>query len=161
EDYEQRRRQLDEQHQATLALVEAAWQAQVRALDLVWLASGAGGIPLVPQLEGFALSPARLLGADPAAPGLAPKPAASPEPSKRSRVWSVIEEIEQVFEALPEVFDHRDLNRALGRELDRGVARRNLQLLIEEEALAPVDSEGGRLRLRYRKLCAKIVKVEE
>ena len=163
EEYEERRRRLDEQHQATLALVEAAWQAQVRALDLVWLASGAGGVPLLPQIEGLAFGgPVRLLEAGAAAERRAPSPAAAPEPPPRRRgPWAVMGEIERVFEELPEVFGHHDLNRALGYDLDRGSARRNLQLLIEDGVLATEQSESGHVRLLYRKLRATIPEVEE
>ncbi len=163
EEYQERRRRLDEQHQATLALVEAAWQAQVRALDLVWLASGAGGVPLLPQIETLALgSPTRLLEAGTAADRRAPSPTASPAPPPRRRgPWAVMREIERVFEELPEVFGHHDLNRALGYDLDRGSARRNLQLLIEDGVLAAEQSESGHVRLLYRKLRATIPEVEE
>lgn len=164
EEYEERRRQLDEQHQATIALVEAAWQAQVRALDLVWLASGAGGVPLLPQIEGlaFGAAPARLLEAGAATDRRAPSPAAALEPPPRRRgPWGVMGEIERVFEELPEVFGHHDLNRTLGYDLDRGSARRNLQLLIDDGVLAAEQSESGHVRLLYRKLRATLPKVEE
>jgi hypothetical protein len=156
EEYEERRRRIDEQHEATIALIQAGRLAQIRALDLVWLASAAGGVPLLPQVEALALgSPARLLEAGTTGDRGVPPPAAVPEPSApppRRKAWDVIGQIEQVFEGLPEVFDHHDLNRALGYELDRGVARRNLKLLIEDGVLAPEESENGRFRLRYRKL---------
>ncbi len=162
EEYEERRRRIDEQHQATIALIEAAWQAQIRALDLVWLASGAGGVPLLPQIDGLAFgSPARLLEAGSAAEDNVLRLAAAPEPPPappRRNAWGVMDDIERVYEELPEVFDHHDLNRALGHPVDRGAAWRNLKLLIDDGILAPDQSEGGsgRFRLRYRKLCAKI-----
>ncbi len=170
EEYEERRRRIDEQHQATIALIEAGRLAQIRALDLVWLASAAGGMPFLPQIEDLALgAPTRLLEAGAAEERSVPPPAAAsepppppvaasepPPPPPRRKAWDVIGQIEQVFEGLPEVFDHLDLNRALGYELDRGVARRNLKLLIDDGVLAPVESESGRFRLRYRKLCATI-----
>ncbi len=160
EEYEERRRRIDEQHQATIALIEAGRLAQIRALDLVWLASAAGGVAFLPQIEDLALgAPTRLLEAGAAEERSVPPPAAAPEPPPpppRRKAWDVIGQIEQVFEGLPEVFDHLDLNRALGYELDRGVARRNLKLLIDDGVLALEESETGRFRLRYRKLCATI-----
>jgi hypothetical protein len=163
EEYEEQRRRLDEQHQTALALVDAAWQTQVRALDLVWLASGAGGVPLVPQIEGLAFgSPARLLGAGDDTGGKAPSPPAAPEPPPRRRgAWAVMGEIDRVYAELPEVFGHHDLNRALGYDLDRGSARRNLQLLIEDGVLAAEQSESGHVRLLYRKLRATLPEVED
>ncbi len=164
EQYEEQRQRLDEQHRATIALVEAAHQAQIRALDLVWLASGAGSVTLLPQIEGLAFAAqSRLLGDGSDAAGRQPpgfSPALPPEPPRRG-AWGVIDDIERVFENLPEVFDHHDLNRALGHPVDRGAARRNLRLLIDEGVLALADSESGRFRLRYRKLCAKIPEATE
>jgi hypothetical protein len=163
EEYEERRRRIDEQHQATIALIEAGRLAQIRALDLVWLASGAGGLPLLPQIEDLTLgAPTRLLEAGTAADRRAPSPAAASEPPPRRRgPWAVMGEIERVFEELPEVFGHHDLNRALGYDLDRGSARRNLQLLIEDGVLAAEQSESGHVRLLYRKLRATLPEVEE
>ncbi len=165
EEYEERRRRIDEQHQATIALIEAGRLAQIRALDLVWLASGAGGVPLLPQIEDLALgAPTRLLAAGAAEERGVLPPVAAPEtppPPPRRKAWDVFGQIEQVFEGLPEVFDHLDLNRALGYELDRGVARRNLKLLIDDGVLVQVESESGRFRLRYRKLCATIPEAAE
>ncbi len=158
DEYEERRRRIDEEHEATIALIEAGRLAQIRALDLVWLASTVGGLPHLPQVEALG-SPALLLEAGATAERGVPPPAAVPDPSAsppRRKAWDVIGQIEQVFEELPEVFDHHDLNRALGYDLDRSIARRNLKLLIDDGVLAPEDRENGRPRLRYRKLCAKI-----
>ena len=154
EEYEERRRQIDEQHQATIALIEADRLAQIRALELVWLASGAGGVPLLPQIEGLVFG-ARLLEVGVAAERRAPSPV-TPEPPRRRGPWAVMGEIERVFEELPEVFGHHDLNHALGYDLDRGSARRNLQLLIEDGVLAAEQSESGHVRLLYRKLRATL-----
>ncbi len=62
---------------------------------------------------------------------------------------------------LPEVFDHYDLCEVLGYELDRGAARRNLQLLIENGVLVPVQRENERSRLRYRRVKAAAPDAEE
>jgi len=123
----------------------------------------AAGVPLLPQIEGLAFgAPARLLGDGAAADRRAPAPAAAPEPPPRRRgPWAAMGEIERVFEELPEVFGHHDLNRALGYDLDRGSARRNLQLLIEDGVLAAEQSESGHVRLLYRKLRATLPEVEE
>ena len=156
EEYEERRRRIDEHHEATIVLIEAGRLAQIRALDLVWLASGAGGVPLLPQIEDLALgAPTRLLEAGAAASGKVSAPAPEPPPSRR-KPWAAMSEIERVYEELPEIFDHHDLNRALGYDLNRGAARRNLFVLVEDGVLASEQSESGRFRLRYRKLCEKI-----
>ncbi len=164
EEYEERRRRIDDEHEAALALLRAGRQAQIRALDLVWLASGAGGVPLLPQIEDLALggAPVRLLETGAAPERTAPPKATAPEPPPRRRgPWAAMNEIEEIFEKLPEVFDHKDLNHALGYDLDRGSARRNLQLLIDDGVLAPEQNESGHIRLLYRKLRATLPEVEE
>ncbi|MEP7011006.1 MAG: hypothetical protein ABJC13_11845 [Acidobacteriota bacterium] len=167
EEYEDRKRFIEAQHRATIELIEAGRVAQLRALDLVWLASGAGGVPLLPQLELPAFGEAaRLLAAPSESEGGAsgPVPAAPPEPSAppgRRKAWELVGEIVKALEVLPEVFDHYDLCRALGYELDRGAARRNLQLLIDDGVLAPVQRENERSRLRYRRLKAVAHAAEE
>ncbi|HEV7670006.1 MAG TPA: hypothetical protein VGS22_15910 [Thermoanaerobaculia bacterium] len=165
EEYEAQRRRIEEQHQATIAISDAARIAQIRALDLVWLASGAGGVPLLPQIEGLAFGTPLLLGDGSAAAGTVPGLGSSaeiPSAPPRRGAWGVMDDIERVYEDLPEIFDHHDLNRALGHPVDRGAARRNLKLLIDDGVLAPDEGGGsGRYRLRYRKLCAKIPEATE
>ncbi|HXU30680.1 MAG TPA: hypothetical protein VN851_08905 [Thermoanaerobaculia bacterium] len=161
EEYEAHRRRIEEQHQTTIAISDAARLAQIRALDLVWLASGAGGVPLLPQIEGLAFGATRLLGDGSVAaePGFSEE---LPSVPPRRGAWGVMDDIERVYEDLPEIFDHHDLNRVLGHPVDRGAARRNLKLLIDDGVLAPEeDGGGGRFRLRYRKLCAKIPEATE
>lgn len=147
EEYEERKRLIEAQHRATIELIEAGREAQLRALELVWL-GGAGEVPLLAQEAVPAVGEGDRM--PPTAP-IAPDPETS-APAGRRKAWQVIEEIEEALEVLPEVFDHHDLCQALGYPLDRGVARRNLKLLVEEDVLAMESSESGRFRLRYRKL---------
>ncbi len=162
EEYDERRRRIDEQHRETIALVEAGRLAQIRALDMVWMASAAGSV--LPQIEAMALgTPVERLteGGEGAAVSSAPTaPEPPPAPQRRSP-GGVLDDIERVYDELPEVFEHHDLNRLLGHPLDRGAARRNLQLMIEDGLLAPDDSSTGHYRLRYRKLCTKLPESDE
>ena len=163
EEYEERRRRIDEEHEVAIALLKAGRLAQVHALDRVWLVSGAGGVSLPPQVENLALDlPPRPLSAGAETERQAPSPPVSPKPPPRRRGrWEIMGDIERVYADLPEVFGHHDLNRVLGYDLDRGSARRNLQLLIEDRVLAAEESESGHVRLLYRKLQATIPEVEE
>lgn len=145
EEYEARKRLIDEQHRSTIELIEAGRQAQHRALDLIWLA---GAEKVVPGVSG---SPVRRLAAAPVVEEV-PVPAA---PAKRRGTYELLGQIEAVLPSLPELFDYNDLSQALGISLDRGAVRRNLQLLVEEEILGLEPTESGRFRLRYRKLAAK------
>ncbi len=159
DEYEERKRLIEAQHRATIELIEAGRQAQLRALDLVWLTGGAGGVPLLPRAEVSALgSPVRLLEAASSETVPPPALAAAPSsaPAKRRGIYGLLNQIESVLDKLPELFDHHDLVRALGVELDRGAVRRNLKLLVEEEILALESSTSGRFRLRYRKLGGQV-----
>lgn len=146
EEYDERKRLIDEQHRSTIELIEAGRQAQHRALDLIWLAGAEGGVTLA-----SGSSPVLRLAAAPVVEE-APAPAA---PAKRRGTYQLLGQIEAVLPSLPELFDYNDLSQALGISLDRGAVRRNLQLLVEEEILGLEPTESGRFRLRYSKLAAK------
>ncbi|HXU30471.1 MAG TPA: hypothetical protein VN851_07845 [Thermoanaerobaculia bacterium] len=136
EEYDERKRLIEQQHRTTIELIEAGRLAQLRALDQVWQAETDGGVTKTERGSG--------------------KPEPAPEPAKRRRVYELLEKIEAVLPSLPEVFDYNDLCRALGAELDRGAVRRNLQLLVEEEILGKEGTTNGRFRLLYRKLAPAV-----
>ncbi len=153
DEYDERKRLIDEQHRATIELIEAGRQAQLRALDLVWLSGGDGGVPLLPRVEGQAPGrPVRMLPSGASSEDAPRDPEPAPAPAKRRGVYELLEKIEAVLPSLPEVFDYHDLRRALGVELDRAAMRRNLLLLVGEEILAKEGTTRGRFRLLYRKL---------
>jgi hypothetical protein len=72
-EYEQRRRALEEQYLAGAELLRAAYQAKLRALEMLWLVS-----PDVSVLPGR--SPRLLSGETPALPVQSPAPALPPPP---------------------------------------------------------------------------------
>jgi hypothetical protein len=148
EEYDERKRQIEAQHLATIELIEAGKQAQLWALDRVWLDGG------VPQVEVPASgTPVRLSEEEATSSEKTPRdPESAPAPAKRRGIYELLEKIESVLPSLPDRFDYHDLCRALGAELDRGAVRRNLQLLVEEEILAKEGTSSGRFRLFYRKL---------
>lgn len=124
EQYDQRKRRLEEQLQAGIQLLESAYQAQIRALDLVWMLqaeeAGAG-----PARDGAPLSA-------PAAPTAPP-----PAPSRRRTPTEVNDDVRAALPRLPGTFTRGDVCATLGYEPDRAVLYRILQELVRE----------GRLRL--------------
>lgn len=153
EEYDERKRLIEEQHRATIELIEAGRQAQLRALDLVWLTGAEGGGSFLPRIEVQAPGrPVRLLESGASAEKSSAEPEPPPAPARRRGVYELLEKIEAVLPSVPEVFDYRDLCRALGFEPDRSAVRRNLQLLVDEEILGKEGTSSGRFRLLYRKL---------
>jgi hypothetical protein len=130
-EYEQSKRRLEEARRAGAELVEAAFQAQIRALEMVWMLQG--GI-----LEG---TPSLSVPAVAAAASVAPQP---PAPSERPRKRS-FEEVDTDVRAhlgrLPESFTRRDVCRILGYEPERGALYRCLKTLTREARLR-IEQKG-------------------
>ena len=59
DDYEERRKHMDEERRAGIELLQAAHAAQVRALDLVWMSSG-DQAPAVAPPPGEPMAPSAL-----------------------------------------------------------------------------------------------------
>jgi hypothetical protein len=138
EQYEQRKRRLEEQLQAGIQLLESAHQAQVRALDLVWMLQaeeGAAG----PVAEAASLS----------SPEPSPAPPPSPSPHRSPR--HLEDDLRAVLPRLPERFTRADACAALGYEPDRGNLYRILQDLVRERRLRVESVGSGRKATIYRK----------
>jgi hypothetical protein len=137
DEYEHSKLRLEEQRRSGVELVEAAYQAQIRALDLVWMLQGGVG-PV-----------AFSSGATPPAPAPAPAPPAE-RPRRRSGP-EVDDDVRAAFPRLPERFTRREVCEALGYEPDRGALYRVLQTL-KTEALVRIESAGeGQRATVYRK----------
>ncbi len=139
--YEQHKQRLEEQLRAGIQLLETAYKAQIRALELVWMlqAEIGGGL-------GSLVSP------KPAA-----KQEAAPPPSKpRRRTIADLEvDVRAALPRLPETFTRRDVCSALGYEPDRGSLYRILQELVQKGS-AGVESVGeGQKPTVYRKTGAQ------
>ena len=140
--YEQHKRRLEEQLRAGIQLLENAYQAQVRALELVWmLQAEAGGQELF-------VSPQ-------SAPAPPPPKAEAPLPPGRPRrrgAGELEDEVRAALPNLPETFTRRDFHEALGYEPDRGFLYRVLQGLVREGSLR-IESVGtGQIPTAYRKI---------
>ena len=136
DDYEARRKRMDEGLRAGIELLQAAHAAQIRALDLVWMSSG-------DQAPAMAPPPG-----EPMAPGALQAPAKK----KRQPNGQLYEDVCAAVERCPERFDRGDVCRLLGYEPNRGNLYRVLQELIAEELFA-VEARGeGTIPTKYRKL---------
>src|SRR5687767_2786735 len=96
DEYEARRRRLDEEMRAAIELVKAGHQAQVQALDVFWRTSG----------------------------GAAPEPEAPPPPEpeagpRRRGAGELRAEVEEILLELPETFTKNDVEKRLKEPADR------------------------------------------
>ena len=135
EQYEQRKRRLAEQLRAGIGLLESAYQAQVRALDLVWMLQAEEAVAAAPML---------LHGEPAAAAPMAPRPRPADRPRRRG-ASEVDSDIREAFPSLPETFTRRHVCAALGYEPERAALYRTLQGLVREGYLrVEVSGEGKR-----------------
>jgi len=148
EEYEQRRRQLEAERRAGLELIEAAHQAQIRALELVWLAGGDGtaaavALPPLPALAAVA-TPRTAPAATPAR--------ARPVRPPRQPLGKLRNDIQDALATLPDTFGTRDLLHALGYMPYRGSLHRILGDLRQEGQIETLHQGEGRIQSRYRNL---------
>lgn len=127
EQYKERRRALEEQLKADIALVHAAHEVRVRSLERLWQ-----GV----REEDLGASPA-----SPAAPGNPSRPRGS-----------VLDDLEAALPRLPEIFDKSDVSGALGYKPSRTTLFRALQQLLHDRQIAIQDYSSGGIQTRYRKL---------
>ena len=125
QEYEERRRRLDEELRAGRELLEASHRAQVQALELHWTAE-----------EGSAV----------------PEPGPPPEKRPRRPALELHEAIFERLDELPEVFTKDDLCRALGETPDRRALYRVLSDLERLGWLRLEDRGTGRIPSSYRRL---------
>lgn len=138
EEYEQRKRRLEERFRAGVELLEIGYREQMRALELVWGAQSG-------EAMAEAVSPpARREEAT-----ARPAPAA---PSRRRRgAGELREDVLDALDSLPEVFDRNQVCDVLGYQPDRSSLFRVLQQFTFEGILALAKFGGGRVTTKYRK----------
>ena len=150
EQYNLHKRRLEEQLQAGIQLLESAYQAQIRALDLVWMLHAEEMGIEAPQAAP-ALSPP----VAPAVPAPATEPPLPPPIAPRRRTpGEVSDDVLAALPRLPELFTRGDVCEALGYEPDRAILYRILQELRQEGSI-DVDSPGaGQRATVYRRIGA-------
>ena len=134
EEYEKRRRALEEQLRADIALMNAAHETRIQSLERLWQAT-AEDRP------------------DSARPAASPAPAqpAKPVPKQLRPRGSVLNDLDAAFPGLPEEFDKHDVIRALGYEPAHTTLFRALKQLRDEGTLEIEDHSSGGVTIRYRK----------
>jgi hypothetical protein len=125
DEYERRKQRIEEQLRAGIELMESAYRAQMRALDLVWMV----------QAEEDAEAPP---------PPPAQEPLHAPDKPRRRSAPEVDGDVRAAFASLPETF-------TLGYEPDRGALYRSLQVLTQSGALRIESRGGGQRATTYRK----------
>ncbi len=142
EQYEEQKRRLAEQHRSLVEMVDAAYQSQLRALDMVWR-----------MMSGEGSADPRPAPAPPAAPprASAPTPAARP----RRRAGELYEEVRATLARLPDLFTFSDVCRELGYNPDRGSLYRTLQDLQDLGSIALHFRGQGTRPTRYRNLVTR------
>jgi hypothetical protein len=147
EEYEDRKRRLDEQLRAGVEMLEAGHRQQVRELDLAWMATAEEAGPSIIPLS---------------QPATAPAPApATPQPTPRRRESGKFQDdVNAALAHVPDVFDRNDLCRALGYEPQRGSLYRALWDLVGAGVLELADRGSGRTPSRYRKTGAATPKAD-
>ena len=144
DEYERRKRRLDEDLRVGIELLETAHRHQVRALQLVLVASGVETMETLPAMT----AAAPLLLSASALP--APPKQDSSQPGRRVP-WALFSDVVDALAAVPEVFDRNDVCRVLGYEPDRGSLYRTFQQLKQDGVLALEQRGTGKWPTRYRK----------
>lgn len=142
EEFEERLRALEAQHQADIAFVNAAHEVRIRSLLSLWQTNAPPATDPQPV-------------AVPATAPAPPAPAPSPEPaSKRRRERnSLLNDLVEALPELPEIFDKHDIARVLGYEPTRTTLFRSLLTLNKKGLITTVStSVGGTDTTRHRKL---------
>lgn len=130
DEYEARRRRLDEELRAAMEMLKAGHQAQIQALDLLWRISTDGTPAPDPS---------------PALPPTAPK-------ARRRGPGELQVEVLAVLPQLPELFTKGDVGRALADPPDRTSLYRAFHILERTGFLRVEHYGGGRVPTVYRRV---------
>lgn len=134
EEYEERKRALEAQHLADIALMNVAHQARMRTLEDLWQNTGS------PTVSSQVHEPASV------------PPTPQPVPARKRERFSVLNDLVQALPGLPETFDKHDITRALGYEPSRATLFRALIALSKGGLIDTVSLSIGGATTRYRKL---------
>jgi hypothetical protein len=147
-EYEAKKRVLEDQRREAIALIQAGFDAQLRALDMVWMGPPTSRPPVAVASE--APQPVQL-----AAPPAAPP--APPAPAPRKRIWGAAELYNRVLDLLPsltEPFDRDDVMAALPERPKRSSLYHVLQDLQMDGMIELVQAGRGKTPSTYRRKAA-------
>ena len=141
EEYEQRKRRLEEQLREGIELLQAGFRQQLRALEMVWMStSEEDGVQPQPQVAGT--KPL-----EPAAASAAPK-----QPRRRRmEPGKLLEDVENALDSVPQHFDRHDLLKILGYEPDRSSLHRVMKVLLKEGVITLESYSAGKIPAKYEK----------
>jgi hypothetical protein len=128
-EYEQLKAHLEEQRRIGVDLVERAYEAQMRALEMIRTLQGGAGLVAPP--------------AQATPPG--------PERSRHKTATEVTSDIVKIYGSLPERFSRREICEALGYEPDRGVLYKALQELVKLNYTVVETKGKGQTATVFRK----------
>lgn len=170
-EYERRRRALEEQCHADLNLIRAGYEAKLRALEMIWLASdgkdeanGAPGRPNPSEASSSETVSHETVRSDTIASETVPSETVqtvggTPAPARERR--DLLNDLMDALPGLPEVFEKRDLYQALGYVPARATLYRAIETLKSEKQIVIARySEGGQ-RTQYRKVAAEDAQEQE
>ena len=146
EEYEERRRALEQELQRDLALIHAAHEARVRSLDRLRRLAMEGNESEAVSIPGKEEQDRTGTMGD----AVPPAPAASRKPS--SPPGAFLSDLRDVFSQLPEVFDKKDVVQLVGYEPTHSTFHRALTRLQDEDSVAIEDYSDGAMHTTYRKL---------
>lgn len=138
DEYQTRKRVLEEQLQADLDLIRSAHRTKLQALEQLWLSSA--------EKDAAASTPS-----EPQEPPLCESQ--DQNETQRTR-WAgrIEDEVESILPVLPELFDKGEVIRALGWEPHRATLQRALDRLRVGKKIAIETRGEGRRPTRYRKV---------
>jgi len=152
EEYEQRRRALEELYQADLRFLRAAHEARVRSLESLWLALEGGDAALPAQSATLFPSPEAPEPVLPEPPSAPPLPWVPDLPAARPRNPDLRKALEEILPALPEVFIKKDVVQALDWTPSRSSLHRVLSDMKQDGLIRFESYSDGRTPSRYRKV---------
>lgn len=147
EQYEHRKRRLEEQLRAGIQLLESAYQAQVRALDLIWMLHAEEAAAGLADEAPVPVSPEPVLAQAPEKREPLPAPAL---PLRRG-LADVENDVRAALPRLPYHFTRGDVCDALGYNPDRGGLYRILNELVQEGTIHVEELGAGRKATIYRR----------
>ena len=136
-EYEQRKRILEEQLRTALDLVHAGHRAQLQILEMLWRTS-----------EGEAAETPEAL---PLPESLEAALPSSPPPKQRRAAHQLYYDVVETLPQLPEDFTKNDVIRCLGYSPDRASLFRVLDTLQTEGVLEMKDRGSGKIPATYLK----------
>jgi hypothetical protein len=145
QEYERRRRALEQQLQADLDLIRAAYAAKLRALEAVWLHSPEEA----PPIETVPPEPRP---SETSTTETVPIEAPPEEPVRAPARRGTLRALRAALSGLPELFEKEDVYQALGYMPPRATLYRAFQTLLDEKKVSIARYSEGGTRTQYRRL---------